>query len=60
MNEKIYLLHKTTPSRHGNVADLSNMKKPTQIVKENKETEYVKQRNKTKLQNNIDEKKKKR
>lgn len=42
MIDKIHLLHKTTLSRLGDVAILSNVQKPTQSLKENEETkEYV-------------------
>lgn len=41
MNDKVHLLHKTTPSRLGNVAVLSNMQTPIQRAKEIEETEYI-------------------
>ena len=42
MKRKIHLPHETTSSRLGEVAVLSNAKKPTQRVKQNEETkDYI-------------------
>lgn len=38
MNDKVHFLHEATPSRLGEVAGFSNAQKPTQTVKDNKET----------------------
>ena len=46
-----HLLHKATPLRQGDMADLPNTEKQAQKIRQNEETEeYVKKNNLSKLQ----------